>query len=92
MDVIRFVSPASICLEQGRKKSLTKAKAVDLLARNNDEVTYCSFAYSDRRKAIVVQATQIVRTMDDDEFEMLLKFVGAVADEYESEVVGKDRF
>ena len=91
MDVIRFVSPC-LDLSGARQKTLTKAKAVDLLARNNDEVTYCSFAYSDRRKAIVVQATQIVRTMDDDEFEMLLKFVGAVADEYESEVVGKDRF
>ena len=91
MEVIRFVSPC-LDLSGTRQKSLTKAKAVDLLARNNDEVTYCSFAYSERRKAIVVQATQIVRTMDDDEFEMLLKFVGAVADEYESEAVGKDRF
>lgn len=91
MDVIRFVSPC-LDLAGSKAKLLTKAKAVDLLARNSDEITYCSFAYSERREAIVVQATQIVRTMDDDEFEMLLKFVGAVADEYERDVAGKDNF
>jgi hypothetical protein len=33
-----------------------------------------------------------VRTIDGGEFEMLLKFVGAVPDECENEVAGKDRF
>ena len=53
---------------------------------------YCSFAYSERRKAIVVEATQIVKTMDDDEFVTLLKYVARKADEYERDVLGKDNY
>tara|TARA_B110000902_G_C13720598_1_gene365008 strand:- start:313 stop:477 length:165 start_codon:yes stop_codon:yes gene_type:complete len=53
---------------------------------------YCAFAYSERRKAIVAEAMQIVRTMDDDEFVTLLKYVSKVADEYERDVLGRDQY
>ena len=90
-DVIRFVSPC-LDLSTGLAKKLTKATAIDFLKRNTDESMYCSFAFSERRKAIVVEATQIVKTMDDDEFVTLLKYVALKADAYEREVLGKDNY
>ncbi|MFV1468253.1 hypothetical protein VBY75_11275 [Idiomarina sp. HB] len=88
-DVIRFVSPCMDLSGKNRNK-LKKDVAVDFLKRNCVESMYCGFAYSERRKAIVAQAMQIVRTMDDDEFVTLLKYVAKVADEYESDVLNKD--
>ena len=90
-DVIRFVSPC-LDLSTGLAKKLTKATAIDFLKRNTDESMYCSFAFSERREAIVVEATQIVKTMDDDEFVTLLKYVALKADAYEREVLGKDNY
>jgi len=90
-DVIRFVSPC-LDLSTGIAKKLNKTTAIDFLKRNTDESMYCSFAFSERRKAIVVEATQIVKTMDDDEFVTLLKYVALKADAYEREVLGKDNY
>ncbi len=90
-DVIRFVSPC-FDLSGTKMKTLTKAKAIDFLSRNSDDSMYCSFAYSERRSAIVVESTQIVKTMDDGEFVMLLNYVAKVADEYERDVLGKDEY
>jgi hypothetical protein len=90
-DVIRFVSP---CLDLSGKniRLLKKDVAVDFLKRNCEDSMYCAFAFSGRRKAIVAEAMQIVRTMDDDEFVTLLKYVAKVADEYERDVLGKDEY
>ena len=90
-DVIRFVSP---CLDLSSKnlRSLKKDVAIDFLKRNCEDSMYCAFAYSERRKAIVAEAMQIVRTMDDDEFVTLLKYVSKVADEYERDVLGRDQY
>lgn len=90
-DVIRFVSPC-LDLSKAITRTLNRTKAVDFLKRNADESMYCSFAYSERRKAIVVEATQLVRTMDDDEFVTLLNYVAKIADEYERDVLGKDNY
>jgi hypothetical protein len=90
-DVIRFVSPC-LDLSSGIAKKLNKTAAIDFLKRNTDESMYCAFAFSERRKAIVVEATQIVKTMDDDEFVTLLKYVALKADTYEREVLGKDDY
>ena len=90
-DVIRFVSPC-LDLSGAKLKTLTKTKSVDFLKRNCSDSMYCSFAFSEKRKAIVVEAVQIVRTMDDDEFVTLLNYVAKVADEYERDVCGKDDY
>ena len=71
---------------------MKKDVAVDFLKRNCEDTMYCAFAYSERRKAIVAEAMQIVRTMDDDEFVTLLDYVARVADEYERDVLGEDRY
>ncbi|GGD59616.1 hypothetical protein [Lacimicrobium alkaliphilum] len=84
-EVIRFISPCQDLKGSKRKRVLTKNKVLDLLLRNSRDDMYCSFAVSDSMEAIVVEATQIVRTMDDDEFELLLNHVATVADEYEHE-------
>lgn len=89
--VIRFVSPC-MDLSRAKFKKLTKAKCLDFLIRNHAEQMYCSFAYSEKRQAIVVEAKQIVKTMDDDEFKVLLNFVGQTAAAYEREVLKLDSF
>lgn len=88
-DVVRFVSP---CLDLSGKKirALKKDVAVDLLKRNSESSMYCAFSFSQRRKAIVAEAMQIVKTMDDNEFVTLLKYVAKVADNYERDVLGLD--
>lgn len=63
-----------------------------MLAENHNQVPRCSSAYSERRQALVVQATRFLRIIDESEFEMLITFVGAVAEKYEREVVGEERF
>ncbi len=88
-DVIRFVS-SCLDLSGAKLKTLTKARAVDFLKGNSDESMYCAYAYSERRKAIVVEAKQTVKTMDDDEFVTLLNYVARVADGYERDAEGKD--
>lgn len=91
-EVIRFISSCQDLSGSKRKRVLTKQKVIDLLLRNNRDDMYCTFAVSDSLEAIVVEATQIVRTMDDDEFVMLLNHVATVADEYERDVIGKDLY
>lgn len=39
-----------------------------------------------------MQATRFLRTLDEDELEMLITFVGAAADKHERQVVGEERF
>ena len=91
LDVIRFVSP---CMDLSGKqlRSLKKDTAIDFLKRNCEDSMYCAFAYSEKRKAIVAEAMQIVKTMDDDELVALLEKVAEVADEYERDVLGRDKY
>jgi hypothetical protein len=89
-EVIRFISPCQDLSGSKRQRVLTKDKIIDLLLRNNRDDMYSSFAVSDSMEAIVVYATQMVHTMDDDEFELLLNHVAKVADEYERDLLGKD--
>ena len=91
-EIIRFISPCQDLSGSKRKRVLTKPKVIDLLLRNNRDDMYCAFAVSDSMESIVVEAIQIVRTMDDDEFVLLLNHVATVADEYERDVLGKDFF
>lgn len=91
-DVIRFVSPCMDLTTSKNKNKLKKDVAIDFLKRNCEDTMYCAFAYSERRQAIVAEAMQIVRTMDDDEFVTLLDYVAKVADEYERDVLGEDRY
>jgi hypothetical protein len=90
-DVIRFVSP---CMDLTGKKlrDLKKGVAIDFLKRNCEDSMYCSFAYSEKRKAIVVAAMQMVKTMDDDEFITLINYVANVADSYEKNILGLDHY
>lgn len=90
-EVIRFISPC-MDLSGSKARRLTKDVAIDFLKRNCEDSTYCSFAISKEREAIVVEATQIVSTMDDDEFKHLIKHVASVADDYEKVVLKKDVF
>lgn len=89
-EVIRFISPCQDLSGSKRKRVLTKDKAIDLLLRNSRDDMNCSFAVSEPMAAIVVEATQVVHTMDDEELELLLTHVATVADEYERDVLGRD--
>ena len=89
--VIRFVSPCQD-LSKYKKRSPTGPKAIDFLARNGGMDMYSSFAISESLEAMVVVATQIVRTMQDEEFELLLNHVASVADQYERDILGKDAY
>lgn len=80
-DAIRFVSPCQD-VSSRNLKALKKNVAIDLLKQNCEHTMCCAFAYSDKRKAVVAVATQIVKTMDDDEFVTLLETVAKVADQY----------
>ena len=86
-EVIRFISP---CQDMSGRKKLTGPMAKEFLLRNSRDDMYCCFAISEKLEAIVVQAVQIVSTMDDDEFVMLLNEVASMADGYERDVLGKD--
>lgn len=75
---IRFLSPC-LDLSGSKLRSLTKKRAIEFLQLNETIKSCCSFAYSSSRDAMVVQATQLVKTMDDDELELLLSQVATTA-------------
>ena len=82
LNAIRFVSPC-VSLSSSKLKRMRKDQLLDLLFRNDGDGMYCAFSLSEKRKALVVEATQIVSTMDDDEFATLLGHVKKVAGEYD---------
>ena len=90
-DIISFLSP---CLEikSGILKGLRKNQAVDLLRRNSN-LFFGHFGLFEFRGAEVVMSSssQILETMDDEEFQVHINYVATVADSYEREV-GQDRF
>ena len=87
---IRKMHPRN--LEGSREKKFTKNMAVDLLERNSESDMFCRFSKSRKRNAIVVQVDQIVKNMDDGEFRSHIDQVAIVADNYEKQVLGKDKY
>lgn len=82
LDVIRFISPC-LHLSASKMRSLKKAQLLELLFSNDRDGFYCSYALSEKRKSLVVEATQIVNTMVDDEFVTILNHVSNTAAKYE---------
>jgi len=82
LDVIRFISPC-IHLPPSKMRAFKKDRLLDLLFRNDCAEMFCAYALSEKRKALVVEATQIVNTMDDMEFVTLLNHVAKTAASYE---------
>jgi hypothetical protein len=76
---IRFVSP---CMRLGRA-GLRREQAVDLLKRNGSMDLDCRFSVSEDEQYVVVQAEQLLDTMDIEELEAHLDHVAQVADDYE---------
>jgi hypothetical protein len=76
---IRFVSP---CLRLGRT-GLRREQAIDLLRRNGSMDLDCRFSVSEDEQYVVVQAEQLLDTMDIDELLAHLEHVAQVADDYE---------
>jgi len=91
LDVIKLVSPC-LNLSGSKLKALTKNVAVDFLKRNSSDSMLCSFAFNDKRQAIVAQSLQVVNILSGDDFMILLKHVAVIADEYERDILGKDYF
>lgn len=90
-DVVRFLSPCRSLTGSGKSR-LLKNDLISLLERNDEYDMHCRFAISNERKAIVVQVDQIVKNMDDSEFKSHIEYVARVADNYENEITGEDRY
>ncbi|MGD2109635.1 MAG: hypothetical protein PVI86_09615 [Phycisphaerae bacterium] len=93
-DIVTFMSP---CLEVKKmgflRGGLSRNQAIDLL-RRNAMLGFGSFAltsYAQGREVLMVVTTQLVDTMEVEEFRTHVCFVAAAADEYEREH-GYDRF
>ena len=91
-DVISFDSPC-LSVKKGSADELTQEQAVDLLRRNS-RLLFGHFALEsvgDLEEMLVVGSSQILQTMDMEEFEAHVRSVALTADEYEKEL-GKDEF
>ncbi len=84
-DLACFMSPCQ-ALKKGLLGSMSKNQAVDLLKRNAGLVTGC-FAIESMGDTdmLVVRSTQIVPTMEIEEFKFQVNLVALIADEYERE-------
>ncbi len=91
MEIISFFSPCA-AVKQGFLNGLSKRHAVDLLRRNGmllgGQFAVVDFGNID---LLVVRSTQIVDTMEVEEFRMHANLVAMVADDYEREM-GTDVF
>ena len=90
-DLICFMSPCQ-AVKKGLLKGMGKDQAVDLLHRNG-QLVVGSFAIADfgGTDILVVRSTQIVDTMEVEEFRFHANFVAILADRYEQEH-GEDVF
>ncbi|MCL4741182.1 MAG: hypothetical protein KJZ54_03175 [Phycisphaerales bacterium] len=90
-NVVTISSPC-MAVKKGLFKGIGRAQALDLL-RRNAMLTFGHFAIASAGdcEGVMVCATQIVETMEIEEFEALVNTVAIVADEYEREH-GQDRF
>jgi len=84
-DLVCFMSPCQT-VKKGLLGSMPKNQAVDLLRRNSQLITG-SFAIQQfgDTDILVVRSTQIVDTMEIEEFKFHANFVAIIADEYERE-------
>ena len=90
-DLICFLSPCQ-AVRKGLLKGMGKDQAIDLLRRNG-QLVVGSFAIEniDGTEILVVRSTQIVDTMEVEEFRFHANFVAIIADRYEQEH-GEDVF
>ncbi|GGQ22835.1 hypothetical protein [Shewanella litoralis] len=91
LNIVKIVSPC-LDLSGSKLKSLTKNVAVDFLKRNSSDSMFCSFAFSEKRQAIVAQSLQVVNTLNGEDLIAFLKHIAEVADEFERDILGKDYF
>jgi hypothetical protein len=84
-DLICFMSPCQ-AVKKGLLKGLNRDQAIDLLRRNG-QLVVGSFAVQDfgGTDILVVRSTQIVDTMEVEEFRFHANFVAIIADRYEQE-------
>ena len=90
-DLVCFMSPCQ-AVKKGLLKGMGKDQAIDLLRRNG-QLVVGSFAIDniDGTEILVVRSTQIVDTMEVEEFRFHANFVAIIADRYEQEH-GEDVF
>jgi hypothetical protein len=91
-DVVSFDSP---CMEvkKGWLRGLSKDRAIDLLKRNAN-LLFGRFAIEQiegEDDVLIVCSTQIIDTMEVEEFDAHCRAVAVIADEYEKEL-GTDHF
>lgn len=93
-DCVTFMSPCKVLKkERILGGGLNKNQVMDLL-RRNAKLHFGSFAletFEGRNDVLVVMSSQIVETMDVEEFKTHVSFVAYAADEYEREC-GQDVF
>lgn len=90
-NVVSFSSPC-MAVKKGMFKGIGKAQALDLLRRNAMlKFGHFAIASAGDCEGIMACASQIVETMEIEEFEALANTVAIIADEYEREH-GQDQF
>ena len=93
-ECVTFMSPCKVVMKDKILNSgLSKNQMLDLL-RRNAKLHFGSFAleaFEGRNDVLVVMSSQIVDTMDVEEFKAHVAFVAYAADEYEREC-GQDVF
>ena len=91
MHIVVFVSP---CLrhEGGWFRGMSRDQMLDLLRRNGNQ-PFANFALMEiaGEEFLVVSATQLLETMEVQEFQACCQSVVSIADGYEKEL-GKDEF
>jgi hypothetical protein len=84
-EMVSFISPCQR-MKKGLLGSMSKSQAVDLLKRNANLIAGCFAIQSvGDVDVLVFRSTQIVDTMEIEEFKFHLNLVGFIADEYERE-------
>ncbi|WDE00739.1 hypothetical protein [Thalassomonas actiniarum] len=77
-DAIRLVTPY-LPLTGSKLKTLTKKMAIELLIRNSEESMYCNYSYSEKHKAIVIEAKLIINNIVNEEFDKILNYIVKMA-------------
>ncbi len=89
--MLTFFSP---CREVDEESFLTSETELAWnLLRKNEEISFGRFAIwrHEDHYMLMVSCDHIERTMDPEEFEAMVKYVGVIADEFE-ESTGEDKF
>jgi hypothetical protein len=93
MRIVSFVSAVQRLNKGLLGKSMKHATAIDLLHRNARMpfAAFCLLAGADGQDTLCVRSTQLLETMDPEEFQASCLCVAQFADEYEA-TLGKDEF